>query len=139
MGVRPLKLLFVGQVETHKGIAWLISVWSEIRQQLGNVTLTVVGDGRLLSSLKSAIASDPTVIWLGRLTADEVTTVMKSHDVLVVPSLCYENSPVVIAEAYRVGLLVVGSCIGGLPELIPPARTFTPESVGELVNAISHT
>lgn len=40
-----------------------------------------------------------------------------SH-VLVVPSVYYDNSPTVIYEAMSHGLLVIGSRIGGIPELI---------------------
>jgi glycosyltransferase involved in cell wall biosynthesis len=41
-----------------------------------------------------------------------------SLDVLVVPSLWPENSPLVIHEAFLHGVAVVGSRMGGIPELV---------------------
>jgi glycosyltransferase involved in cell wall biosynthesis len=136
VGGHALKLLFVGQVEAHKGIAWLVSVWLEIRQELKNATLTVVGDGSLRHQLQTQTSSDPTIIWRGHLSASDVSAEMHSHDVLVVPSLCYENLPTVITEAYKVGLPVVGSRLGGIPEIVPVEMTFTPGSVENLVSVL---
>ena len=39
-------------------------------------------------------------------------------DVLVVPSLWLENSPLVIHEAFMHGVAVVGSRLGGIPDLV---------------------
>ena len=39
-------------------------------------------------------------------------------DYLIVPSLCYENSPTVIYEAFSIGLPVIASKIGGVSELV---------------------
>ena len=43
-----------------------------------------------------------------------------SADTLLVPSLCYENTPTVITEAHSHGLRVVASLIGGIPEMLLP-------------------
>ena len=39
-------------------------------------------------------------------------------DVLIIPSEWYENNPLVILEAFQYGLTVIGSDIGGIPEII---------------------
>jgi glycosyltransferase involved in cell wall biosynthesis len=43
---------------------------------------------------------------------------MKNANCLIVPSLCYENSPTVIYEAIAVGLPIIASKIGGITELL---------------------
>ena len=48
----------------------------------------------------------------------DAASVYERFDVLVVPSLWPENSPLVIHEAFMAGLPVVASRIGGLPELV---------------------
>ena len=50
-------------------------------------------------------------------------------DVLVVPSLWYENSPVIIQEAFAAGVPVIGSDLGGVAEKIQDGvsgRRFPP-------------
>jgi glycosyltransferase involved in cell wall biosynthesis len=59
--------------------------------------------------------------------------------VAIVPSIWMENSPMTIYESYAVGLPVIGSDIGGIPELIDEGETgflFEPKDVGELATAI---
>ena len=56
---------------------------------------------------------------LGKISdKNEILHIMSDSGCLVVPSLCYENSPGVIYEAYSVGLPVLAAKIGGIPELI---------------------
>jgi len=49
---------------------------------------------------------------------------MRQTQCLVVPSLCYENQPTVILEAQQVGLPVIASNIGGIPEMIDEKFLF---------------
>jgi glycosyltransferase involved in cell wall biosynthesis len=55
---------------------------------------------------------------MGRCSRDEVADAYAGIDVLVVPSLWLENSPLVIHEAYLAGVPVVGSRIGGIADLV---------------------
>jgi glycosyltransferase involved in cell wall biosynthesis len=43
---------------------------------------------------------------------------MKFANCLIVPSLCYENSPMTIYEAYKVDLPIIASSLGGIVELL---------------------
>jgi glycosyltransferase involved in cell wall biosynthesis len=42
---------------------------------------------------------------------------------LVLPSECYENAPLAVLEAYALGLPVIGSSLGGIPELVRSGET----------------
>ena len=46
-----------------------------------------------------------------------------NSDVCVLPSIWYDNAPLVIFEAYKYGLPVIGSRIGGIPEMIEQDKT----------------
>ena len=48
------------------------------------------------------------------------------------PSECYENAPVVLLEAYGVGTPVLGSDLGGIPELIQPGVTGQLATAGDV-------
>ena len=53
----------------------------------------------------------------------ELSAILAQHDVCVLPSICYEVAGLVILEAYTYGLPVIGSRIGGIPELIKQDET----------------
>ncbi len=55
---------------------------------------------------------------VGQIEQKEVSNYMIDHDVLCIPSLWAENSPGVVIQALSLGLPVIGSDRGGIPELI---------------------
>ena len=59
-------------------------------------------------------------------------------DVLVVPSIWPENSPLVIHEAFMHGVAVVGAATGGIPDLIRDAGglVYDPTSPAELASVL---
>ena len=59
----------------------------------------------------------------GTIPRDRVAHALSSIDVLVVPSIWPENSPLVIGEAFLAGVLVVASRIGGIPEIVEDGRS----------------
>lgn len=135
---KELKLLFIGQIEKHKGINWLVQVWPQLKSILSvPATLHVIGDGSQLNYLKKITNNDQTIKWLGKVEHQLLAGRMRDYDLLIVPSICYENLPTVIIEAYQVGLPVVASRIGGISEVVPNNMTFTPQRVQELAGVIN--
>jgi glycosyltransferase involved in cell wall biosynthesis len=123
--------LFVGQIEKHKGVQLLIQAWTDfINRTKAETKLIVVGDGSYLNLLSKLKA--PRVEFKGRLVGRDLTQVYAQATCLVVPSLCYENSPTVIYEATQAGLPVIASRLGGTKELLNKDYLFKPE-----VNALS--
>jgi glycosyltransferase involved in cell wall biosynthesis len=58
---------------------------------------------------------------------------------LVIPSLCYENFPMTLAEAFAHGLPVVASRVGALEELVEEGRTgllFAPGDAADLAEKV---
>ena len=64
------------------------------------------------------LLSQPGVRLHGPVPHDRVPDVLASLDLLVVPSVWPENSPLVIHEAFLAGVPVVASRIGGIPETV---------------------
>jgi len=110
------KFLYVGQLERHKGVDLLISAFKQLTQI--DLSLDIIGDGQEIIKLKSLAENDKRIKFYGRLLAPEVLKFMEISDLLVVPSLCYENSPTVIYEAQKAATPVLASNIGGIPEII---------------------
>ncbi len=111
---RDLKnFLFLGQLEKHKGILFLLNFFKKNPQY----NLTIIGDGSLRNKLENEIKNYSNINYLGKFKKKEILKKMKEHDSLIVPSLCYENSPTVIFEAISQNTPVIASNIGGITEL----------------------
>jgi len=113
------KFLFIGQLEKHKGAEELLDVFMLLfAKSECNCSLTIVGDGQLYKKLKNKSENFSNITLLGKKNSKEVLTILSGHDCLVVPSLCYENSPTVIYEAASLGVPVLAARIGGTTELV---------------------
>ncbi len=132
----PSELLFAGQIEAHKGIPWLLENWKTVKEIIGEANLHIAGDGSLLEELMERTRGDSSVVWHGRLNRGALLHLMEGMNVLVVPSLCYENVPAVILDAYEAGLPVVASDIGGIPEVVHRGGLFRPGWVLPMARAI---
>lgn len=127
--------LFVGQIEEHKGAVFLIRAWRH--NNMGaktNHCLKIAGAGSKYDELKELTRDDSSVVWLGRLGKLEVEKEMAQASLLIVPSLCYENSPMVIYEAVARDLPFIASDIGGIGELAKEfgGVLFTPGDQDDL-------
>ncbi len=113
--------LYVGQVEEHKGVMFLVKAFIELLKKLDKdkkVELIIIGPGSQIDKIKKITKKYNNIEILGKRNTREVKMNMKKSDCLIIPSLCYENSPTVIYEAASCSLPVLASKIGGIPELI---------------------
>jgi glycosyltransferase involved in cell wall biosynthesis len=133
--------LYVGQIEAHKGIKILIESFLHFLQDNKNLSaeLAIIGGGTQLEEIKKMAAGNKQIKILGRKNEGEVAELMAAADCLIVPSLCYENSPTVIYEAVVAGLPVIGAKIGGITELIEAAGgiLFEPGNQVDLTEKIT--
>ncbi len=81
------------------------------------------------------------IFFHGEYHPSELPQVFGNIDVLIVPSIWYENSPLVIQEALAIGVPVIGSRVGGIPEKIREGENgflFEPGNVQELVHHLEY-
>ncbi len=131
-----LKILFLGSLETHKGIEFLIQALTNSRLEF---ELTIAGRGSMDKEIKTASRMDPRISFFGGFNKEEAAAMLASSDCLVAPSLCYENSPTVIYESLSCGVPVVASRIGGIPELVHDGENgylFEPCSSQDLIKKL---
>ncbi|QQG52667.1 MAG: glycosyltransferase family 4 protein [Candidatus Falkowbacteria bacterium] len=113
----PFKnLLFAGQIEKHKGILFLLEAFEKLAGS--EMKLTIAGDGSLLPLIRERFSKDKRLKILGRLSKENLEKSFEEADVLIVPSLCYENYPLTIIEARQAELPIIASGIGGIPEAL---------------------
>jgi glycosyltransferase involved in cell wall biosynthesis len=109
------RFLYVGQLESYKGVNTMLAAFSSVPDTFP-WRLDLIGSGALYPFLRRA--RDKRISLRGRLPAEDVYRAYRSASMLVVPSLCEENSPMVIAEAQRFGLPAIAAASGGIPEMI---------------------
>ena len=118
LGERPLTFLFVGRLTPRKGIAELLSAWTQLPS--GDRFLKVVGgaaqQGQSASVDWARVRRDPTICYVGEV--DSAHQLMDEAHVVVVPSLMPEGLPLVAIEALSRGRPIVATDLGGLSELV---------------------
>ena len=111
---------FIGYLGKHKGLDVLLRALSLVPDS-GELRLLVAGDGEERENLEALcqdLRLDRVVTFRGRVDNRNIRAIYEQIDVLIVPSVWPENSPVTIAEAMASGIPVIASDIGGIGELV---------------------
>lgn len=123
--------LFVGRLIKEKGINLLLEVFKKLPEQ----NLVVIGSGEMEGQLNSLANDHKNITYLGAQYPPVLYEEIAKAKALIMPSICLENNPLVILEAMALGVPVIGSNQGGIPELIEEGRTgliFDPSIEGDL-------
>lgn len=126
-------VLFLGQLVRNKGISVLLDAAASIRAE--NISIRIAGTGPLVDQ----VAASNDISYLGVVSGSTKAQALLDADVLVVPSVWYENNPLSILEGFQYGLAICGSRIGGIPELVfdgENGRLVEPALATDLTNAL---
>ncbi len=116
-------VLFVGVLERYKAIDVLADAWRGVAARVPGARLRIVGRGSLSAVAETLAAELPeSVSWTPLLPAGEVAAALDAATVLVLPSRS-EGLGRVIVEAFCRGRAVVGSRVGGIPDLVTDGET----------------
>ena len=128
------RITYVGVLEEHKGVSNLVEAFSDSRNEHG-FSLTIIGDGTLRESIIQRVRKlelENRIEVTGFLTKKKMREYVKDSAALVIPSQWPENAPAVVLEAFAQGIPVIGTDVGGLPEvllesnaalIVPPGRS----------------
>ncbi len=122
-------VLFLGRLVQEKGVETLLKAHAN---SSAGWRLVVAGTGPLGDVLKTQ--HSPSIL-VGYLAGDALKEMIDRASVVVVPSEWYENCPMSVLEAMAYGKPVVGSRMGGIPELVEDGKTgllFDAGNVNEL-------
>ncbi len=123
VGGRPLVLGTAGRLVPIKGVVHLIRALALLRHEFPEVHLEVAGAGPEQTTLHeeaTALGLAECITFVGWHTP--IWPLFARWDIFVQPSLD-DASPMAVIEAMAAGLPVVGTSVGGLPELIDDGRT----------------
>lgn len=110
-------ILFVGRLDTMKGIETLIMSFLDLLQKNGNYRLVIVGDGEFSSCLGLCGTDWNKITFTGHLNKEQLYDFYQIADIGVMPSM-YEQCSYVVIEMMMFGLPMVTSTTTGLKEMI---------------------
>ena len=131
--------LFVGVLERYKAVDVLAEAWRLAARRVPDATLRLVGRGALREVAERLVAEGGgRVTWDESLPTPDVARALDDATVLVLPSRS-EGLGRVVVEAFCRGRAVVGSRVGGIPDLVTDGETgllVPPEDAGALADAL---
>ena len=122
------RFAFFGQVNPYKGVSVLLAALNALpKAKRKSIALEIHGanletqtqdfrDG--IEALRRPLEKEGVLDWIGPYEAEQLPGRMAGIDWVVVPSVWWENSPMVIQEAFALGRPVVTSDIGGMAEKV---------------------
>lgn len=138
-----LCILYVGRLETQKGIRDLLRAYRVVIGRTPGARLLIVGDGSLRGEVEVAAAAFPSIRYAGRLAGDDVWESYRAADVFVLPSHT-EPWGLVVNEAMAAGLpVIVTDRVGCADDLVQDGSTglvvpaHDPESLAAAIGRLS--
>ncbi len=127
---------FIGRLSKEKGLFVLL----ESARLNPDIAYKLVGTGPEEQALKQYVEKNKmhNVIFEGWQTGTNLEQLYAGARMLVVPSIWYENAPLGILEAKAKGKIVIGSKIGGIPEMLSKEFLFSPGNAQELAEKTRH-
>lgn len=107
--------LYVGRITEDKGVNFLVDSWKK-----EYMPLKIAGTGPLQNELANKIDREDkqNIEFLGFLNDEDLEQVMGCAQFIVIPSLCFENFPMVVAESFAHGVPVIVPHMGSFVDLI---------------------
>lgn len=120
-------LLFFGRLSVEKGVDTLLRAFDVALPNLPqDIRLVVVGDGpdaAEFKALASSLDCASRIGFAGYQTGDALQSYVERASLAISSSRCRENMPYSIVEAFAAGTPVLGTNIGGIPELVDEGNT----------------
>ncbi|MEI7473450.1 MAG: glycosyltransferase [bacterium] len=129
--------LYCGRLSDEKGLKSLIAAMKLLPK---DIELRLVGSGGEESKLKKLAKDMPNIKFLGYMSGTELEEEYKNCIATIIPSNGFDNFPTSAMESFFYGKAVIGSNIGGIPEIVENNETgliFEPADAEKLAEAIN--
>ncbi len=134
VNIRELKLVTVASVQLkYKGQEYVMEAMRDLKKKGYNLKYYLLGggDNKRLLKYVSKYNLNEDVIFLGSKSHTEVFDVLNDMDLYIQPSL-QEGLPRAVVEAMSIGMPVIGSSAGGIPEIIDSHFIFKKKNTKQL-------
>ena len=131
------KVIFVGRLDLQKGVEYLIRAIPNVINYFTNVHFFILGNGRIESNLKNlakSLAIEKYTTFINMIPLEDMPKFYSSADIFCLPSI-HEGFPLSLLEALSMGLIIVASNTGGIPEAIIENKNgylFKPKNIKQL-------
>lgn len=132
---------YIGTIQYHKGVHIMVEGFKKTSNQ--NIRLQVWGECfhevEYLEGVKKMAEGDNRIEFKGAYNFNDMEAVLENVDVVIVPSIWYENAPLTIMTSLAYGIPVITSNIGGMKEAIQDGKdgmTFEVGNSADLSNKI---
>jgi phosphatidyl-myo-inositol alpha-mannosyltransferase len=117
-------ILFVGRLETRKGLGYLLRAFTQLKAEVPNLRLVIVGDGPMRRWYANVIYRRQLedVIMAGYVSADELPRYYASCDIFCAPNTGDESFGIVLLEAMAAGKPIVATDIDGFRTVLTNGR-----------------
>lgn len=108
---------YFGRLIKEKGIFTLLEAFKGLKDK----KLLIAGDGPDLEKIKEYLNKNnmqENIKLLGYIDSDKVKEYVRKSRFIIVPSIWYENCPYSVLETLAIGKPIIGSNLGGIPELV---------------------
>ncbi|MGA2296552.1 MAG: glycosyltransferase [FCB group bacterium] len=130
----PIRIGYIGGVMPHKGAHNLVLAAQTLDSQKAEVHIYgFVNEDYRFQMLK--FDKKNIVNWRGNYNIEDLPSIASELDFMVVPSVWEDCAPLVVLEAFAMGLPVVGAKIGGIPDFVIDkfnGRLYKYDSIEEL-------
>ncbi|MBW2208943.1 MAG: glycosyltransferase [Deltaproteobacteria bacterium] len=117
-----LRIAFIGTLTAHKGCHILVEAFRKIESD--RLQLAIYGNteqfAEYTARIKKQMGKDERIALKGTFPPEDLGKVFSEIDILVVPSIWYENTPLIVYSALATKTPVIATNLGGLTELIKP-------------------
>jgi phosphatidylinositol alpha-mannosyltransferase len=129
-GVKPLEqycdgklnIVFVGRLEPRKGVDYLLPAFREVKQQVSNSRLIIVGAGTRLRAgyvewvKRAGLEKD--IIFVGHVSDPDLPRYYRTADVFCAPATGRESQGIILIEAMAMGRPIVATNISGYATVV---------------------
>ncbi|WP_367751325.1 glycosyltransferase [Ammoniphilus sp. 3BR4] len=123
---------FAGTLQYHKGADILLESYRKVPSR--NTSLKILGTGQndYVKKLKGLAKGDDRIEFCGVFDQTQLGHIFNQIDVMIIPSIWYENYPLVLHEALACQIPVISSNIGGMAEKIKNGKYGFTFDVGKV-------
>ena len=132
---RENKAIFLGRLSEEKGVEPLVRAWAAMGVEAPR--LEIIGDGPMKAFLERLINNlqcGSQIRLIGSLSHKDAMSRLRTSRLLVLPSVWFEGFPMVIGEAFALGVPVAASKIGPFPSLVKETGAGVLFEPGDIVS-----